>query len=290
MNPDLNADLHSHSIHSDGALTPAEMAALAHAGGVRLWALTDHDTLAGQAEARDAAQALGMGWVAGVEISVSFAHETIHVLGLGVDVSHAPLIDGLARMRAGRVERAKAMGASLARAGIAGAFDGAAALAPNLPSISRTHFARWLVASGHAPNVSDVFRHYLRAGMPGFVAHTWASLGDAVGWIHGAGGVAVIAHPGRYKLGANGERALLASFGDLGGEGLEVVCGSHTPAEAQRAAALARGFGLAASRGSDFHAHGESRVLPGTLAPLPAGLAPIWNQLLPAAACLRSTA
>lgn len=286
----LNADLHSHSVHSDGSLTPTEVARLAHAGGVQLWALTDHDTLDGQAEARDAAEALDLPWVSGVEISVSFLHETVHILGLGVDVRHAPLIDGLAALRAGRVARAQAMGQSLAAAGIAGAFEGAAALAPNLQSVSRTHFARWLVQTGRAASVGEVFRSYLREGKPGFVPHTWARLGEALAWIHGAGGLAVIAHPGRYSLGADGERALLAAFTAAGGRGVEVSSGSHSATDTQTAAQLARGWGLLASRGSDFHAPGESRALPGTLPPLPPGLAPVWDDQLFSAACLRSTA
>lgn len=277
MSPVLNADLHSHSTHSDGALAPADVAALALAGGVDLWALTDHDTLAGQAQAREAAGDLGLDWVGGVEISVSFMTETIHVLGLGVDITDAGLDAGLARLRAGRLMRAQAMAQSLARVGISGAFEGAAALAPNLPSISRTHFARWLVQTGRAASVPEVFQHYLRNGKPGYVPHTWATLGEAVGWIHRAGGVAVIAHPGRYRLGFSGEEALLAAFTDLGGAGIEVVCGSHSVADAQQAAQQARAWGLAASRGSDFHAPDESRVLPGTLAPLPPQLTPVWQ-------------
>lgn len=276
--PFLNADLHSHSTHSDGALAPAEVAALARAGEVDLWALTDHDTLAGQAQAREAALDLGLAWVGGVEISVSLLTETIHVLGLGVDVADAALEAGLAHLRAGRVARAQAMAQSLARVGIPGAFEGAAALAPNLPSISRTHFARWLVQTGRAPSVGEVFQHYLRSGKPGYVPHTWATLGAAVGWIRRAGGVAVIAHPGRYRLGPGGENALLAAFTDLGGTGIEVVCGSHTAAEVQLAAQQARTWGLAASRGSDFHALDESRVLPGRLTALPPQLTPVWQR------------
>lgn len=276
FDPQLRADLHCHSRHSDGALTPTELAHRAQTGGVQLWALTDHDNLAGQAEARSAAQALGLAYVAGVEISVTFAGETVHILGLNVDEQHAGLRDGLAQLCAGRDARAQAMGESLARAGVPGAYEGARALAPNLAGISRTHFARYIVAQGHVASVHEVFSRYLKPGKPGYVPHQWAKLSEAVGWIRAAGGVAVIAHPRRYGFSAMLEYALIGEFIAHGGQGIEVVCGSHSAADALHTARLAQEFGLLASTGSDFHADGETRAALGSLPPLPATLTPVW--------------
>jgi 3',5'-nucleoside bisphosphate phosphatase len=273
----LNADLHCHSTFSDGSLPPEQLATLAHAGGVQLWSLTDHDDIAGQAVAQSAAQALGMAYVSGVEISVSFAGETVHLLGFDVDIAHPGLVAGLAGLRAGRNQRARDMGASLAKAGIPGAFEGAIAYASNPELVSRTHFARFLVDQGHCANVHEVFSRFLKEGKPGFVPHRWAGLGEAMGWIREAGGVAVIAHPARYKFTPTVEMALLEDFVGHGGVGIEVTCGSHFPEEVTRYAQVAEEYGLLASRGSDFHAPGESRVALGTLPDLPGRVQPLWG-------------
>jgi predicted metal-dependent phosphoesterase TrpH len=273
----LNADLHCHSSYSDGSLPPEELARRAHAGGVQLWSLTDHDELAGQPAARAAAQALGMAYVTGVEISVSFIGETVHILGFDVDVSHPALVQGLAGLRAGRNQRARDMGDSLAKAGIPGAFEGACAYAANPELVSRTHFARFLVDKGHCANVQEVFHRYLKEGKPGFVPHRWAGLGEALGWVQAAGGVAVIAHPARYRFSPTEEFALFSEFQAHGGRGVEVTCGAHFPDEVTKYAAMADEFGLLASRGSDFHAPGESRVEPGTLPDLPGRCTPVWS-------------
>lgn len=276
----FNADLHSHSNVSDGTLAPAAVAARAAARGVGLWALTDHDELRGLDEARQAALALGMGWLAGVEVSVSFADESVHIVGLGVDPADAALRSGLAATRAGRRERALTMAAGLAQAGIAGAFEGALAYAGNPDLVSRTHFARFLVERGICADTSAVFRRYLTPGKPGYVEHRWARLGDAVRWITGAGGVAVIAHPARYaRLSPAAEHALITEFVACGGRGIEVVTSAHGAVERARYADRAREFGLLASRGSDFHSPGESRVDLGALPALPSDLAPVWQAL-----------
>jgi len=276
----INADLHSHSRVSDGTLAPADVAARAAANGVELWALTDHDELGGQHAAREAALALGMGWLAGVEVSVSFADETVHIVGLGVEPDDAALQAGLAATRAGRRERAQAMAAGLAEAGIAGAFEGALAYAGNPELVSRTHFARFLVERGVCADTSSVFRRFLTPGKPGYVEHGWARLGDAVRWITGAGGLAVIAHPARYRrLSPSAEYALFDEFVAHGGRGVEVVTSAHGAAEQARFADMALEFGLLASRGSDFHSPAESRVDLGTLPALPARLAPVWQAL-----------
>lgn len=273
----LNADLHCHSTRSDGSLAPAELARRAHEAGVQLWSLTDHDELAGQHEARNAAQALGLAYVTGVEISVSFIGETVHVLGFGFDPDEPRFNAGLAALRAGRTTRAQEMGESLARAGIPGAYEGAVALAPNPELVSRTHFARYLIAQGHCQSMQEVFARFLKEGKPGFVPHRWAALKDALGWVTGAGGVAAIAHPARYRFTPTEEYALFSEFAGHGGRAVEVTCGSHFPDEVEKYADMALEFGLLASRGSDFHAPDESRVPLGALPGLPGRVTPVWS-------------
>jgi len=276
---DLNADLHCHSTVSDGTLSPEQLAQRAKDRGVALWSLTDHDEIAGQHRAAAAARAAGLDYLCGVEISVTFAQQTIHVVGLGIDPDDDALCRGLADTRAGRNRRAQAIGDSLAAAGIDGALDGAQAFAGNPELVTRTHFARWLVATGVCRDAHEVFRKYLVRGKPGYVAHQWATLRDAVHWIGGAGGIAVIAHPGRYKVSAAEEWALFEEFKRHGGRAVEVLTASHGDAEVARYAALAREHGLLASRGSDFHGPGESRIDLGALPALPQGLTSVWSEL-----------
>ena len=275
----LNADLHCHSTTSDGTLTPEQLAARAAANGVDLWALTDHDEVGGQQQALEAAREQGMKYLTGVEISVTFADVTVHIVGLGFDHTDPRMTEGLADTRDGRGPRARAMAEQLAQVGIHGAYEGALKYVGNPRLISRTHFARFLVDSGVCRDTSEVFRKYLTEGKPGYVPHRWAKLGDAVKWITQSGGVAVIAHPARYKFTPNEEYALFSEFKQHGGQGVEVVTGSHTAAEAVRYADMAREFGLAASRGSDFHSPDESHVDLGKLPPLPADLTPVWSLL-----------
>lgn len=275
----LNADLHCHSELSDGTLSPEALAERALAAGVQLWALTDHDELAGQARAVAAARRLGLPCLTGTEVSVSFAGETVHIVGLGFDATHPQLTDGLAATRAGRVERARRMADGLAAAGIHGAYEGAQRHAGNPALVSRTHFARFLVETGVCSDVPEVFRRFLTPGKPGYVPHQWAKLGDALRWIREAGGEAVIAHPGRYRLTPTEEYALFSEFKAHGGLGVEVVTGSHRPADFDTYAAMAREFGLLGSRGSDFHSPDESRTALGALPPLPAGVEPVWLAL-----------
>ena len=281
MTSSINADLHCHSTISDGTLSPTTLAARARANGVQLWALTDHDEISGQHEAASAAQAQGLDYLTGVEISVTFANTTVHIVGLGFDFHDAPLADGLQETRGGRGARAQDMAQQLALAGIPGAYEGALRYAGNPQLISRTHFARYLVEQGVCHDTSEVFRRFLTEGKPGFVPHRWARLGDAVRWIREAGGVAVIAHPARYDLTPTEEYALFSEFSQHGGQAVEVVTGSHTPAEYAIYADMAREFGLAASRGSDFHSPQESHTDLGQLPPLPTGLTPVWELLQP---------
>jgi len=241
--------------------------------------LTDHDEVGGQERAAAAAKACGIRYVCGVEISVTFLNQTVHILGLGIDPQNAALCAGLSATRGGRTARARDMATDLARVGIPGVFEGALKYVGNPELISRSHFARYLVEAGICTDTNSVFRKYLAEGKPGYVPHRWATLGDAVGWITGAGGVAVIAHPARYKFSANEEFALFTEFKGHGGAGVEVVTGSHTTAEYLTYGAAATDYGLAASRGSDFHSPDESHTDLGSLPYLPGSLTPVWELL-----------
>lgn len=277
----LNADLHSHSTASDGTLSAPALAARAKANGVDLWALTDHDELCGLPAARAAAMAVGLDFVDGIEVSVTFANVTVHIVGLGIDPDNEELRAGIADVRSGRELRARQMGDGLAAVGIPGVYEGAVALAPNPNLVSRTHFGRYLINAGVAPDMHAVFRRYLTEGKPGYVEHRWATLGDAVRWIRAAGGVAVIAHPGRYKFTPTEEYALFTEFLAHGGEAVEVVTGSHHAGDVAKYTEMALEFGMLASRGSDFHDPEESRLdlglLPGQLA-LSSRLTPVWSR------------
>jgi predicted metal-dependent phosphoesterase TrpH len=280
----MNVDLHSHSLASDGLLEPAAVAARAKAGGVDVWALTDHDETRGLAEAARAAADLGMRFVPGVEISVTWrahaghAGTTVHMVGLNIDADNPLLRAGLAGIRAGRDDRARRMAFDLEIAGVRGALEGAKKFAINPALLSRTHFARFLVEAGKVASTHQAFARYLTEGKPGYVAHEWASLGDAAAWIRAAGGTAVIAHPGRYKLSTPQMNQLLEEFKGHGGAAIEVMTGSHTTEQYNHFAEVCRCFGFRASRGSDYHGPGESRIEPGALPPLPADLTPVWQD------------
>lgn len=275
----LNADLHCHSVVSDGTLTPEELAARAKANGVEIWALTDHDEIRGQARAIAAAKAQGMQYLTGTEISVTFAGQTVHIVGLGFDHEDAGMQQGLRKTRGGRGERAQEMSQGLAQVGIHGCYEGALKYVGNPELISRTHFARYLVESGVCADTHEVFRKYLTEGKPGFVPHRWATLKEAVQWITDAQGIAIIAHPARYNFTPNEEYAFFTEFKNHGGQGVEVVTGSHTTAEYVKYGDMAKEFDLLASRGSDFHSPEESRIDLGTLPWLPGQLTPVWEAL-----------
>ncbi|VWX60936.1 3',5'-nucleoside bisphosphate phosphatase [Burkholderiales bacterium 8X] len=279
MSSILNADLHCHSVVSDGTLTPEALAERAAANGVELWSLTDHDEIGGQHRAAEAARKHGMKYLTGTEISVTFANETVHIVGLGFDPDDAAISEGLYDTRGGRGKRAQEMAAGLAQVGIHGAYEGALRFVGNPELISRTHFARFLVEQGHCRDTPEVFRKFLTEGKPGYVPHRWATLKDAIRWITDAKGLAVIAHPGRYKFTANEEYALFVEFQAHGGRAIEVVTGSHTAAEYVEYADKAIEFGFAASRGSDFHSPSESHCDLGALPLLPGKLTPVWELL-----------
>lgn len=273
----LNYDLHSHSIASDGTLTAAQLVTRAHAQGVDVLALTDHDVTAGLAEADAMARTLGLRLIPGVEISVTWQSRTIHVLGLNIDPLDPILQQGLAGLRVARERRAQAMGEDLARRGMAGVYNGAKDLARG-EIISRTHFAQFLINQGFARNMQRVFKNFLVPDKPGYVPGEWTSLSAAIAWIRGAGGQAVIAHPARYKLNAAGMQWLLKEFKDGGGIGMEVVSGSHSPSDYQAMAGYAKQFGLLASAGSDYHGPENAWLELGALPELPAGCVPVWQD------------
>lgn len=277
----LDYDLHCHSSVSDGTLTPTEVVVRACERGVKVLALTDHDDMDGLDEARSAAEQRGMTFVAGVEISVTWRKHTLHIVGLDIDPDYEPLQQGLQTVRGGRYERARKMGDELAKVGIGGVFQGALKYAGNPNMIGRTHFARYLVEAGHCKDVKSVFNRFLATGKPGYVPHQWASLADAIGWIKGSGGLAVLAHPGRYmvgrhSMGKNTMHELLTEFVELGGDALEVVTGSHTAEQYAEFARYADQFGLLSSCGSDFHGPDESYRDLGRLPDLPLICRPVW--------------
>jgi len=274
----LLIDLHSHSNRSDGALTPSALVERAARRGVRALALTDHDTLEGLSEADNEAQRHGLHLVPGVEISVTWNGRTLHVVGLGIDPSCVRLLGGLAQVRSGRMQRAQAIGGRLASQGLAGAFEAAVSLAANPDMVSRTHFARHMVAVGFVKDMSVAFRRYLGEGKPAYVRHTWASLQEAIDWIRGAGGFPVLAHPGRYGLRRARLHTLFSEFRACGGAAVEVISSSHSAEQVALVAELAVQCGLLASAGSDFHSAEESWLDVGQLAPLPAGCVPVWDD------------
>ncbi|MGB5718911.1 MAG: PHP domain-containing protein [Gammaproteobacteria bacterium] len=273
----LHYDLHSHSIASDGTLSPVELVTAAHDAGVDVLALTDHDTLDGLLDAAHTARVLGMQLVPGVEISVSWQSQTIHVLGLGVDPGCETLQSGLAGLREFRHWRAEEIGRRLARAGISGCYTGARALARG-NIVGRTHFAQHLVAAGHARSVREVFKRFLVNNKPGYVTGQWTSLEAALEWIHSAGGIAVIAHPARYRMTGSKLRRLIAEFRAGGGVGMEVVSGSHSRDNITAMASLCRNENMLASAGSDYHGPQNPWIKLGQLPALPPGCRPVWES------------
>ena len=270
-------DLHAHSTASDGTLSPAELMQHAHAAGVNVMALTDHDTTAGIAEARDTATQLGMEFIPGIELSVTWNNRTVHIVGLGIDEHSEPMQAGIKKLMDFRQWRAEEIGRRLEKAGYPDMYEKAKAFS-NGRLIGRVHFARALVAAGHADTVGAVFKKFLVGGKPGFVPGAWAELGDVVKWIREAGGRAIIAHPARYDMTRTKLRQLIADFKELGGEGFEVCSGSHSKDDVNTMAQHARDFDLLASAGSDFHGPENPWVNLGQLAPIPQGLKPVWHD------------
>ncbi|MFZ6690782.1 3',5'-nucleoside bisphosphate phosphatase [Undibacterium sp. SXout20W] len=275
----LNVDFHSHSTVSDGVLSPTELAARAKKNGVDVWALTDHDEIGGIAEARAAATALELKFIPGVEISITWARKTIHIVGLNIDENNSKLLEGLAKTRAGREQRARDMSADLAaRAGLNNVYEGALTYVSNPNLISRSHFARYLVEIGACRSVSEVFKKYLAEGKPGYVPHRWATLQEAVTWILAAGGVAIVAHPGRYDLSPVAYDSFFREFKALGGTAIETVTGSHTVDQYEEYTKIANSYGFLVSRGSDFHSPADAEVDIGKLPAMPKNSKPVWTS------------
>ncbi|MEJ2456093.1 MAG: PHP domain-containing protein [Candidatus Thiodiazotropha sp.] len=270
-------DLHSHSTASDGTLSPAALVRAADEAGVEVLALTDHDTTAGIAEALGEAGERAIELVAGVEISVTWSAQTVHIVGLNVDPENRVLQAGLQSMRDFRDWRAQEIGRRLEKSGIADAYQGALAHSNGI-LVSRTHFARMLVERGIVEDERKVFKNYLVHGKPGYVAGEWATLEAALGWIHAAGGQAVVAHPARYKMTRTKLRRLFAVFRELGGAAVEVVSGSHSRDDCVSMAKHCNDFGLFASAGSDFHTPENPWIALGRLPLLPGGCRPIWQD------------
>lgn len=274
----LHFDLHCHSNNSDGVLTPEELAVRAKQNGVNVWALTDHDEVKGIPAARHAAEQAGIDFITGVEISITWSGKTIHIVGLHFDEHNETLVKGLSRIRESRQIRARLIDQRLASMGIHHAYEGALHYVANPELISRTHFARYLLAQGYGADMNDIFARYLSEGRPAYVPHQWATLQESVEWITGAGGVAVVAHPGRYKLSDLQFDVFFKAFKEYGGEAIEVVTGSHSPAQYDEYAIVAKRYGFLASMGSDFHSPNESRIDLGQLPQLPKKVTPIWSK------------
>ena len=275
--PSRRYDLHTHSLRSDGTLAPADLVARAHAAGVEVLALTDHDVTDGLAEAQAAADRLGITLIAGVEISVSWQGQTLHIVGLNIDVADASLQSGLARLREFRQWRAEEIGRRLAKKRIEGAYEGARRLAKGT-IVSRTHFARFLTEQGYVRSPQHAFKQLLSSGKPGHVSGQWATLEEAVRWIRAGGGQAVIAHPARYKLSSGKLQRLLGEFRECGGEVIEVISGSHAPEANQHFARLATEQNFFASAGSDYHGPEKTWMDLGKLPALPQGCIPVWRD------------
>lgn len=270
-------DLHSHSTASDGSLSPTELVKRAKSRQIDVLALTDHDNTEGLAEAQQAAADVGLTLVPGVEVSTTWNGVTVHILGLGIADENTTLQKGLSKLREFRDWRGEEISRRLAKAGIQDALAGAKRYASGT-LISRTHFAHFLVEQGYAKDVRDVFKKFLVHNKPGYVPGQWAELEAAVDWIHAAGGMAVIAHPGRYKVTSTRLRQLLGEFKECGGEALEVVSSSHSLDECRHMAVCAQNFEFLATCGSDFHGPEQTWVELGKIPPLPAGCTPIWSQ------------
>jgi len=272
----MQFDLHTHSTASDGRLAPAELVARAAQAGVEVLALTDHDGIDGLSEAHQSAQNAGISFINGIELSVTWNSRTIHIVGLNFSPDYAPLQSGIQYLRDFRQQRAQEIAKKLELAGISGAYAGAQAFSSG-NMLGRMHFANFLVSAGHAKNIRSVFKKFLVSNKPGHVSGAWASLDDAVAWITGAGGIAVIAHPARYKLTRTKLRRLIKDFVAAGGQAIEVLSGRHNINEIKTMACHANDFDLYASAGSDFHDPDFPWIKLGKLAELPASCKPVWD-------------
>lgn len=277
----MNVDLHCHSTASDGSLTPTELVARAYEQGVRTMALTDHDTLEGQVEAREAMRARGMQWVSGIELSCTWSGATIHVLGYGFPLDAPPLLAAVESLHRGRWLRAEEISRRLAAKGMPGALEGARAIqqalgdSGNAPA--RPHFADFLISAGHVKDRAEAFRKWLGAGKLGDVKLHWPTLDDTVETLRQSGAWVSLAHPMHYELTRSKRRRLIADYIQAGGQALEVVNGMQPAEQVGTLSILTREFGLLASAGSDFHGPGTWSEI-GVYRPLPEDLPPLWRR------------
>lgn len=271
-------DLHAHSYYSDGELAPTDLVALAEQRGVEVLALTDHDSVDGIPEAQAAARDSRVRLIVGTEISAMWFNHDIHIVGLNIDPEHPILIDGLKRHQAMREQRAQKMGELFIKQGIPGAYEAARDYAQQ-GLIARPHFARFLVEQGHVKDMGTAFRKFLRRGKPCYVPTQWCSVTDVVDWIKQAGGIAVLAHPARYKLTKTQLQHLLRDFVGAGGQGIEVAASSHTAQDVLTMARYSKEYELLASQGSDYHGPSSHAQL-GLMPQLPNDCQPIWRAFL----------
>jgi len=272
----MKVDLHCHSLASDGALTPQHVVERAHANNVQMLALTDHDTVAGFAEASATAAQLGLQFVAGIELSSQWSGVGIHVVGLAIEPDSPQLTIVLAGQSQKREARAQLIGKKLAKLGFENCYEGAKKIAGD-SELGRPHFARYMVEQGYVEDHSSAFNKYLGAGKVGDVKSQWPEIDEVVSWIHAAGGYAVLAHPDKYKLTRMKLRRLLTHFKDVGGDAMEVVSGSQNKNVTDYFARLCEEFDFYASCGSDFHNPNTQWCDLGKVAPLPKDCRPIWS-------------
>lgn len=274
----MKIDLHSHTYFSDGQLSPKELIDRAHNMQVDVLAITDHDTVAGLAEAIDyqATQKRSLQIICGVEISTSWHNFDIHILGLNLDRQDPTLLSRLEQQSRSRDDRAREIAMKLAKVGIENMYEEASLLA-NKGQLSRAHFARALVARGVVNDNEAAFKKYLGKGKRAHVKPQWIEIHEAIGWIHDAGGKAVLAHPGHYDMTAKWLARLISVFADAGGDGMEVIHSHLSPERKQQLANLAAQHSLCASAGSDFHYPNRWTEL-GRNLKLPEQLMPIWQD------------
>jgi len=269
------ADLHTHTCASDGELRPEALLQRAAEQGVEMLAITDHDTMDGYLEAAKAVNGLSL--VAGIEFSCVWSKMLIHVVGLKVDHGESELAAGLAGQKVARDQRGKLIGEKLAKLGFSGAYEGASKLAQG-GQIGRPDFARFLMQEGHVNSFNQAFKKYLGAGKPGDVKTLWPDMAEVVRWITSSGGVAVIAHPQRYKMTATKLRTLIKDFKAAGGQAIEVISGRPDQQAILTMVKLCEQFELLASIGSDFHRPGTPWSELGCCGELPASVKPVWSH------------
>lgn len=275
----LSIDLHLHSTASDGTLSPTELVNLASENGVQVMSLTDHDTTEGLAEAAIAAEKQGIQFINGVELSVVWEGKVLHLLGLNIDPQHPSIVAGMVNLRRQRDDRAERIAKKLAAVGLEAPMEGAKKHA-GTGAIARPHFARYMVDIGFVKDFNEAFDRYLGRNKRAYVSTEWPELFDAINWIKEAGGVAVIAHPLRYKFTASWMRRLLKAFKSAGGDGMEIICGNYSPDEISTSIGYALRFGLQGSIGSDFHGHSNYSKQPGHLGKLHTAITPVWSQFI----------